>query len=130
MYHFATNRWELPFPIEFPLGQCYSNTSYPTGWNFNRRPWVSGHTYKSFGYDPTGKLMVFTGHNPWSYLFDPQVGDWVGRSKKPRPDELRQQFLHVDALFERQGLCIAGADNMARRLACTGGGRRQRIGKG
>ncbi len=83
MYHFATNRWEMPFPIEFPLGQTYSNTSYPTGFNFNRRPWVSGHTYKNFGYDPAGKVMVFTGHNPWSYLFDPKAADWIGRSEKP-----------------------------------------------
>ncbi|MCY2991886.1 MAG: hypothetical protein NTY19_29015 [Planctomycetota bacterium] len=84
MYHFATNRWELSFPVEFCLGQCYSNTSYPTGLNFNRRPWVSGHTYKSFEYDPVAKRMVFVGHNPWSYLFDPGVADWSGRTGKPR----------------------------------------------
>ena len=116
MYHFATNRWELPFPIEFPLGQCYSNTSYPTGWNFNRRPWVSGHTYKSFGYDPTGKLMVFTGHNPWSYLFDPQVGDWVGRSKKPG-------LMSYDSSFYTLTLCSSGKD-----LYCWGGQYGQAIG--
>jgi len=109
MYHFATNRWELPFPVEFPLGQCYSNTGYPTGFNFNRRPWVSGHTYKSFGYDPTGKLMVFTGHNPWSYLFDPQVGDWVGRSKKPSQ-------MSYDSSFYTLTLCSTGKD-----LYCWGG---------
>jgi hypothetical protein len=34
-YHLATNRWELAHPIEFPLGQLYSNTTYPAGWNFN-----------------------------------------------------------------------------------------------
>ncbi|MGA2065431.1 MAG: kelch repeat-containing protein [Thermoguttaceae bacterium] len=109
MYHFATNRWELPFPVEFPLGQCYSNTSYPTGFNFNRRPWVSGHTYKSFGYDPAGKLMVFTGHNPWSYLFDPRAGDWVGRSKKPAP-------MCYDSSFYTLTLCSTGKD-----LYCWGG---------
>jgi len=83
MYHFATNRWEMPFPVELPLGQCYSNTSYPEGFNFNRRPWVSGHTYKNFGYDPVGKVMVFTGHSPWFYMFDPAVEDWIGRGEKP-----------------------------------------------
>ncbi|NQT85886.1 hypothetical protein HQ560_03920, partial [bacterium] len=25
-FHLSTNRWELPFPVEFPLGQLYSNT--------------------------------------------------------------------------------------------------------
>jgi hypothetical protein len=108
MYHFATNRWELPFPVEFPLGQCYSNTSYPTGFNFNRRPWVSGHTYKSFGYDPGSRLMVFTGHNPWSYLFDPRLGDWVGRSEKPRP-------MCYDSSFYTLTLCTASG------LYCWGG---------
>ena len=109
MYHFATNRWELPFPVEFPLGQCYSNTSYPTGFNFNRRPWVSGHTYKSFGYDPTSKLMVFTGHNRWSYLFDPQAGDWVGRAKKPN-------LMCYDSSFYTLTLCSTDKD-----LYCWGG---------
>ena len=116
MYHFATNRWELPFPVEFPLGQCYSNTSYPAGFNFNRRPWVSGHTYKSFGYDPTGKLMVFTGHNPWSYLFDPQAGDWVGRSKKPAA-------MCYDSSFYTLTLCSTGKE-----LYCWGGQYGQTVG--
>ncbi|MCG3179889.1 MAG: hypothetical protein BIFFINMI_02239 [Phycisphaerae bacterium] len=101
MYHYATNRWELTFPVEFPLGQCYSNTSYPGGFNFNRRPWVSGHTYKNFGYDPVDKLMVFTGHNPWSYLFDPAVGDWIGRTRKPN-------LMNYNGSFYTLTLCTAG----------------------
>ncbi|MFO7899963.1 MAG: kelch repeat-containing protein [Planctomycetota bacterium] len=92
LYHFATNRWELPFPVEFPLGQTYSNTSYPGGFNFNRRPWVSGHTYKCFGYDPTGEVMLFCGHNPWCYVFDPDVADWTGRVRKPRGMNYRGSF--------------------------------------
>ena len=116
MYHFAANRWELPFPVEFPLGQCYSNTSYPTGWNFNHHPWVSGHTYKSFGYDPAGKLMVFTGHNPWSYLFDPQAGDWAGRSKKPGP-------MCYDSSFYTLTLCSTD-----KALYCWGGQYGQSVG--
>ena len=83
MFHFATNRWELPFPIEFPLGQTYSNTSYPAGVNFNLRPWVTGHTYKAYDYDPIGRMMVFVGHFGQFHLFDPAVGDWTGRADKP-----------------------------------------------
>jgi hypothetical protein len=83
MFHFATNRWELPFPIEFPLGQTYSNTSYPDGVNFNLRPWVTGHTYKAYDYDPIGRAMVFVGHSAAFNLFDPSVGDWTGRGDKP-----------------------------------------------
>jgi len=82
-YHFSTNRWELPFPVEFPLGQLYANTRYPNGYNFNRRPWVTGHTYQNYGYDPIAKKMLFTGRPNYCYIYDPQVGDWIGRRQKP-----------------------------------------------
>ena len=82
-YHFSTNRWELPFPVEFPLGQLYANTRYPNGYNFNCRPWITGHTYQNYGYDPLEKKMLFTGRPNHYYLYDPKVGDWVGRRAKP-----------------------------------------------
>ncbi len=84
-FHLATNRWELPFPVEFPLGQLYSNTDFPEGFNFNRRPWVTGHTYQNYGYDPVFKKMLFSGHMSHSYIYDPEVGDWTGRLAKPKP---------------------------------------------
>ncbi|MBY0523515.1 MAG: hypothetical protein K2R98_08945 [Gemmataceae bacterium] len=83
-YHMASNRWELPFPVEFPLGQLYTNTEYPDGFNFNLRPWVTGHTYQSYGYDPFLKKMLFNGHPGHSYVYDPQVADWTGRFAKPQ----------------------------------------------
>jgi len=82
-YHLSTNRWELPFPVEFPLGQLYSNTSYPEGYNFNRRPWVTGHTYQNYGYDPVLKKMLFAGQKTHTYVYDPTTADWVGRFAKP-----------------------------------------------
>jgi sialidase-1 len=83
-YHLNTNRWELPYPVEFPLGQLYSNTSYPDGFNFNRRPWVTGHTYQNYGYDPVAKLMLFTGRERHTYYYDPERADWTGRAAKPK----------------------------------------------
>jgi len=84
-YHIATNRWELPFPVEFPLGQTYSNTEYPEGFNFNRRPWVTGHTYQNYGYDAASKKMYFTGRDDgFCYTYDPSVADWTGRFPKPK----------------------------------------------
>ena len=83
MYHFSTNRWELPFPVELPLGQCYTNTSYPSGFNFNLRPWITGHTYKSYAYETVSKRMVFVGEQNDFFRYDPTVGDWEGRSHKP-----------------------------------------------
>ncbi len=82
-FHFATNRWELPFPVEFPLGQLYSNTSYPDGFNYNLRPWMTGHTYQNYTYDPPSHLMVKAGRPRHFYLYDPRLGDWIGRGDKP-----------------------------------------------
>jgi len=83
-YHMNTNCWELTMPVEFPLGQLYSNTEYPDGWNFNNRPWVTGHTYQSYGYDPNLKKMLFTGRRDHCYVYDPAFGDWTGRFAKPK----------------------------------------------
>lgn len=83
-YHVRTNRWELPFPVEFPLGQLYSNTDYPEGWNFNHRPWITGHTYQNYGYDPNLKKMLFTGKREYCYVWDSDVGDWTTRFAKPK----------------------------------------------
>jgi hypothetical protein len=83
-YHMNTNRWELTAPVEFPLGQLYSNTEYPEGWNFNHRPWITGHTYQSYGYDPNLKKMLFTGKRESCYVYDPDLGDWSTRFAKPK----------------------------------------------
>ena len=83
-YHTTTNRWELTMPVEFPLGQTYSNTEYPEGVNFNRRPWVTGHTYQSYGYDVRFKKMFFVGRKADTHVWDPLVGDWTGRFAKPK----------------------------------------------
>jgi hypothetical protein len=83
-YHLNTNRWELTMPVEFPLGQLYSNTDYPEGWNFNHRPWITGHTYQNYGYDPNLKKMLFTGKREYCYVWDSDVGDWTRRFKKPK----------------------------------------------
>jgi hypothetical protein len=82
-FHFSTNRWELPFPVEFPLGQLYSNTSYPNGFNFNLRPWMTGHTYQNYAYDPPSGKMIQAGRPRNFYIYDPDVGDWTGRGEKP-----------------------------------------------
>jgi len=83
MYHFATNRWELPFPVELPFGHCYTNTIYPDGFNLNRRPWMTGHSYRSYEYDSPSKLMVMVGHVKNFFLWDTAVADWVGKGLKP-----------------------------------------------
>ena len=119
-FHLATNRWELPFPVEFPLGQLYSNTSYPQGWNLNHRPWVTGHTYQSYGYDPASKKMLFVGQTKYSYVWDPEVADWTDAIRKAGRDGLRQLLLHAHRLqqFARPRLL----DPRRRRLSIRRGG--------
>ncbi len=103
-YHLATNRWELPYPVEFPLGQTYSNTSYPAGFNFNLRPWVTGHTYQSYGVDPVSKLMLFTGQTKHYFVYDPDVADWVGRGPKPKGMVYGDCFYTLNLLPTPRGL--------------------------
>lgn len=91
-YHFATNRWELPFPVEFPLGQLYSNTSYPNGFNFNRRPWMTGHTYQNYDYDLPSRKMIKAGRPRHHYIYDPDEGDWIGRGVKPQAMQYNSCF--------------------------------------
>lgn len=91
-YHFSTNRWELPFPVEFPLGQLYSNTSYPNGFNFNQRPWMTGHTYQNYDYDLPGRKMIKAGRPRHHYIYDPDEGDWVGRGLKPKAMQYNSCF--------------------------------------
>jgi hypothetical protein len=84
-YHLATNRWELTNPVELPLGQTYSNTEYPDGFNFNMRPWITGHTYQNYAYDSSSKKMIFAGRQKHLYYYDPERGDWTGkRDDKPK----------------------------------------------
>ncbi len=85
-YHLGTNRWELPFPVEFPLGQLYSNTEYPRGFNLNRRPWVTGHTYQSYHVHPETGLIYFVGQAGYCYAYHPDKAEWVGR--RPTPDAM------------------------------------------
>jgi Galactose oxidase, central domain len=86
-YHFATNRWEQPYPIEYCLGLVGSTSNYPCGYNFNGHPWIIMHAYKSYAYEPKLKRMIITGRNVnWKYkhdfsfyLYDGLTGTWGKR---------------------------------------------------
>ncbi|MFC1479142.1 hypothetical protein ACFL6F_00955 [Planctomycetota bacterium] len=85
-YHLATDRWETSDPIEIPLGCCGTNEQYPSGFNFNKRPWVKKHVWNSQAYDPGLRKMVMAGVNdskldPYFYLYDPDKADWVSRHR-------------------------------------------------
>ena len=103
-YHLSTNRWELSFGVEFPLGQLYANTRYPDGYNFNRRPWVTGHTYQNYGYDSVAKKMLFAGRPEHYYVYDPTLADWVGRGPKPKGMVYNSCFYTITTCPTPEGL--------------------------
>ena len=114
-FHLSTCRWELPFAVEFPLGQLYSNTSYPEGFNINHRPWVTGHTYQNYNYDTVSKKMYFAGHHHECYVYDPDRGDWIGRIPKPKGMTYDSCFYTLNLTQTPDGLaCWTGHGEMFR----------------
>jgi len=79
-YHPGINRWSLATACELPLEFTYSNDGTPGQWSFQRRPWMTGHTYRSYGCDPVLQRMLFAGKGRLTYFFDPASGDWEPRT--------------------------------------------------
>ncbi len=120
-FHLASNRWELPFPVEFPLGQTYSNTSYPEGFNLNQRPWVTGHTYQNYGYETALRKMLFTGRERGCYVYDPAIGDWTGRIAKPKSMSYNSCFYTLTLCPTPKGLvCWTAQGDVLRFDAASG----------
>jgi hypothetical protein len=61
---------------------------------------MTGHTYKSTGYDPLLKCLVFGPHN-YTYFFDPVTGKWT-RNTQMNP--YRPSFYTVTLVTTRAGL--------------------------
>jgi hypothetical protein len=85
-YHLATDRWEISDPMEVPLGCCGTNEQYPSGFNYNQRPWVKKHVWNSQAYDPDIRKMIMAGVNDekvdrFFYVYDPMKADWVSRHR-------------------------------------------------
>ncbi len=83
VYDVKTDRYSIPFAPEYPVEYVYSNDQVHGEWSFRGNPWMTGHTYKSTGYDPRVKAFVFAPHD-YTYFFDPKAGAWT-RGKEPNP---------------------------------------------
>ncbi|MBA4186481.1 MAG: hypothetical protein C0467_00540 [Planctomycetaceae bacterium] len=81
VYDVKTDRYSLPFAPEYPLEYVYSNDQVDGEWSFQGRPWMTGHTYKSTGYDPNLKAMIFAAHG-YTYSFDSSAGKWSRFTEK------------------------------------------------
>lgn len=75
VYDVKTDRYSIPFAPEMPLEYIYSNDQVHGEWTFKSNPWMTGHTYKSTGYDPNLKQFVFAPHD-YTYFFEPKTGKW------------------------------------------------------
>src|SRR5262249_13199285 len=62
VYDVKTDRYSIPFAPEYPLEYVYSNDQVRGEWSFGGNPWMTGHTYKSTGYDPNLRAFVFAPH--------------------------------------------------------------------
>jgi hypothetical protein len=98
--------------MEYPLGLAYSNSSYPGGHNFNRRPWMTGHTYKGYGYSPELQRLVLVvrtqgwkySHDPYFYLYDSLRGEWTERHRKPAAMTFPSNMYSIQLCQTKHGL--------------------------
>lgn len=102
VYDVKTDRYTIPFTPEYPLEYVYSNDQVSGEWSFKNNPWMTGHTYKSTGYDRNLKCLVFAPHN-YTYFFDPKTGAW-SRSEQVNP--YRASFYIVTVCSTPQGAVV------------------------
>jgi hypothetical protein len=81
VYDVPTDRYSIPFAPEYPIEYVYSNDQVHGEWSFKNNPWMTGHTYKSTGYDPHLKCLAFGPHE-YLYFFDPKTGKWSRNSER------------------------------------------------
>ncbi len=120
VYHVRTDRYSIPFAPEYPLEYVYSNDQVKGEWSFRQNPWMTGHTYKSTGYDPHLRCLVFAPHE-YTYFFDPTVGKW---SRSPEKNPYRADFYNVTVCATPQGAVVwadrrGGGDGLWRLDAAT-----------
>jgi hypothetical protein len=83
VYDVSTDRYSLPFAPEYPIEYVYHNNVVRGEWSFKGNPWMTGHTYKTTGYDPNLKCLVFVAHD-YTHFFDASTGKW-SRSEEKNP---------------------------------------------
>jgi hypothetical protein len=106
IYDVKTDRWCLSFAPEMPLEFCSSNELVPGEWSFTGSPWMSGHTYKSTGYEPESKTLIFAAHG-FSYFFDPTTGRW-SRAEQRSPF---RENMYVTTLCSTRPGVVAWAEH-------------------
>lgn len=104
VYDVKADRYSIPFAPEYPLEYVYSNDQVHGEWSFKGNPWMTGHTYKSTGYDPNLKAFVFAPHE-YTYFFDPDAGKW---SRSPGKNPYRPDFYSATVCATPAGAVVWG----------------------
>jgi hypothetical protein len=102
VYDVKGDRYSIPFAPEYPLEYVYSNDQVHGEWSFQQRPWMTGHTYKSTGYDPVLREFVFAPHD-YTYYFDPKKSQW---SRGPERNPYRASFYLVTVCATPKGAVV------------------------
>jgi hypothetical protein len=105
VYDVKTDRYSLPFAPEMPIEFIYSNDQVHGEWSFQKNPWMTGHTYKATGHDPSSQSLVFAAHD-YTYFFDARTSKW-SRSDEKCP--FTPNMYHVTLATTKLG-CVAWAD--------------------
>jgi len=102
VYRVKTDRYTIPFAPEYPLEYVYSNDQVHGEWSFQQRPWMTGHTYKSTGYDPNLQAFVFAPHD-YTYFFDLKKSQW---SRGPERNPYQASFYLVTVCATPKGAVV------------------------
>lgn len=102
VYDIKTDRYSVPFAPEYPLEYVYSNDQVRGEWSFQGNPWMTGHSYKSTGYDPHLRSLIFAPHE-YTYFFDPIQGRWT---RSPEKNPYRADFYNVTVCSTPQGAVV------------------------
>ena len=116
VYDVKTDRYSIPFAPEYPIEYVYSNDQVHGEWSFKGNPWMTGHTYKSTGYDPNLKCLVFAPHE-YTYFFDPEDRQVVAQQ---RAEPVSAELLHRHASAPRRRERSSGPTSARAAPACGG----------
>ncbi len=74
-YDIAENRFHIYYDPEIPLDYEYTNDAGPGQWTFQGRPFMTGHSYKTYGFSAAlGKMILWK--TPYIYFYDPVTHDF------------------------------------------------------
>jgi len=84
-YSIRANRCYIGHRPEHTLNFAPNGIGIPAATSYQGRPFMSCHTYKCYGYDPTLRKMVVCAQKDGDglFIYDPRTGDWEAALATP-----------------------------------------------